>query len=112
MDQLPLFDDEARARSTDPDTSHEAAESLTSDRIRQSQADVLAVMTNWAKPLPDALLVELYDICVAEGFVSRQSPSGIRTRRKELVVRGAVVDSGERVLLDSGRRAIAWAVAA
>ena len=40
------------------------------------------------------------------------SPSGARTRRAELVVKGLVYDTGERVTLLSGRRAIVWSAVA
>lgn len=40
-----------------------------------------------------------------------QSESGIRTRRKELQKQGLVVDTGERVVLDSGRTARVWDLA-
>ncbi len=40
-----------------------------------------------------------------------QSPSGLRTRRKELVDAGLVVDTGRRGTLRSGRLSIIWAAA-
>lgn len=42
-------------------------------------------------------------------WLPQQSVSGLRTRRRELVDAGHVVDTGERVRLDSGRLAKVWA---
>jgi hypothetical protein len=43
-------------------------------------------------------------------LIPRQSESGIRTRRKELVERGLVEDTGRRDILVSGRKSIIWKV--
>lgn len=91
----------ARARSADPDTSHAAAASLAPDKIRLSQHAVLRHLRRNG-PMTDTELVDTFD-----GKIF-QSPSGLRTRRKELVDRGLVADTGERVRLESGRTAIIW----
>lgn len=113
-DALALFDHDgeptAHARPTDPHTSHEAARSVGGDRLRASQQAVLAVLKHHG-PSTDLLLVELYDMLAAAGAQPVQSPSGIRSRRHELVEAGQVVDTGRRVKLPSGRRAIVWAAA-
>lgn len=90
----------AKARVTDPVTSHEAAESV--DRITETQEFILRALR---RPRPDVELVEAY-----RNYKSapRASESGIRSRRAELVDRGLVVDTGRRVRLDSGRYAIVW----
>ncbi len=95
----------AHARATDPETSHEAAASLTSDRLRESQYAVLDALIDHG-PICDADLVDAY---MMHGYAPRQSPSGIRTRRKELVALGKVRAAGHTVL-SSGRRAIVWEV--
>ena len=92
----------ALARNTDPETSHLAAASLASDKLRASQDEVLRFMRARG-PLTDDQLVRTY-----VGTVP-QSPSGLRTRRSELVARGLVEDTGKRVVLPSGRKAIVWA---
>ena len=85
-DQISLFDAKANARRSDPDTSHAAARSLSSDKLRESQE---AVLSNVYKGPP-------------------QSPSGLRTRRRELVDRGLMEDTGIRKKLPTGRRGIVW----
>jgi len=89
----------AVARSTDPGTSWAAAKSLTSDTIRESQTTVLMSLIHYG-PMTDTRLVE-----VTPGL----SPSGVRTRRKELVDMGLVENTGEVTVLVSGRKAIVWA---
>jgi len=101
----------ALARSTDPETSQLAAELLDAEHIRKSQAAVLRVLGSIG-PSSDHGLIEAYGQLAADGIVRPQSPSGIRTRRKELTVRGRVLDTGHRERTPSGRQAIVWAVAA
>lgn len=96
-----LFDPEphAVARRTDPWSSHEAAASVT--KVRESQKAVLEALTILG-PMTDEELAHQY------GGTPQQSPSGLRTRRSELVELGKVRDSGQRRVLRSGRRAIVW----
>jgi len=91
----------AVARSTDPATSHAAAKSV---KVRESQTKVLGLLKIGA-----ATDEELSNRAMAHGI--RISPSGLRTRRCELVDLGLVVDSGVRVTTGTGRKAIVWAVA-
>lgn len=115
-DDLALFDNAgeptAYARRTDPQTSHEAARSIRSDKLRRSQEAVLDVLMNLGGSATDVELIERYAE-VAQHWVPmpRQSDSGIRTRRSELVTAGRVIDSGERAILPSGRKAIIWKAA-
>jgi hypothetical protein len=98
-----LFDEpHARARSTDPGTSHAAARSISPTKIRESQAFVLGLLVHYG-PMTDAGLLGY-----AELSRPRVSPSGIRTRRSELVTQGLVGDTGRRVRLETGRHAIVW----
>jgi hypothetical protein len=92
----------AVARATDPPTSRAAAESLTAERIRESQEAVLKVFRACGA-MTDVELVERY-------FGPKQSTSGLRTRRHELVERGLLRDSGKRRTLESNRQAIVWEV--
>lgn len=90
----------AKARRTDPITSHDAAESV--DNITQTQSYVLRCLR---RPRVDVELVSAYR---EYKTAPRASESGIRSRRAELVDRGLVIDTGRRVRLQSGRYAIVW----
>ena len=94
------------ARTTDPSTSHEAAASIKN--ATRAQASVLDVFHDAISGMTDATLVDAYEL---NGYFPEQSQSGIRTRRKELVDAGKIVDSGQRIKLNSGRRAIVWQLA-
>ena len=89
-----------RARSTDPVTSHLAADSV--DNVTATQAYILRCLK---RPRNDGQLVDAYR---AYKTAPRASESGIRSRRAELVDRGLVTDTGRRVLLNSGRYSIVW----
>jgi len=91
----------AFARTSDPATSHEAAKSV---KVRESQEKVLGLLK--LGPATDEVLANR---AMAHGI--RISPSGLRTRRSELVALSLVVDSGVRVTTGNGRKAIVWAVA-
>ena len=94
----------AHARRTDPETSHAAAASMTSDKLAAQRALVYDALKRHG-PMTDTDIlrtVQLY-------FDKRhESPSGLRTRRSELVRMGLVEDTGGRMRLDSGRKAIVW----
>jgi len=92
----------AHARRTDPQTSHEAARSV--ERIRERQQAVLDLLRRRG-PMCDEEIARTY---AGVAGLPAQSPSGLRTRRAELVDMGLVEDSGERVTLASGRRSIRW----
>jgi hypothetical protein len=88
------------ARTTDPETSHEAAQSVTN--ITPLKQEILQRLMT---PMTDQLLYELLDrtsdLVVTE--------SGVRSRRSELVQAGLVKDTGAREKLKTGRNAIVWA---
>ncbi len=102
----------ARARGTDPATSHAAAGSIGGEQLRASQQAVLVELSRHRQGLTDVELVEFYTLAAEIGRVPKQSPSGIRSRRHELVEAGLVVDTGMRIKLESGRNAVVWAVPA
>lgn len=89
-----------RARKTDPKTSHDAAESV--NEVTRTQEYVLRALR---RPRNDSQLIEAYR---SYKTAPRASESGIRSRRAELVDRGLVVDSGQRVKTESGRWSIVW----
>jgi hypothetical protein len=91
----------AQARYSDPETSHQAAESVSN--ITETQANILKALI---RPRTDVDLIEAYRNLKT---APRASESGIRSRRAELVAAGLVIDTGDRVKLPSGRSAIVWA---
>lgn len=114
-DQLEVFPDvqvKLRARRTDPATSHEGYISL--EALRASQRAVLEVFIRTG-PMGDHRLlpnyVRLHDQHGPHVF-PLQSPSGIRTRRRELFDLGWLIDTGRRELLPGSkkRHAIVWAI--
>lgn len=106
MTQRDLFDDDAaenrarlirgtaqpraRARRADPETSHEAAKSVV--ELRKRQQAVLEVLK--CGPTTDEELVCKYPYFAwEEADYPKQSPSGLRTRRSELVALGTAGSS-------------------
>lgn len=77
---LPMWEEKAAARRTDPETSHEAAAKV---RVTDNQTEVLELFKWVGGPCPDQLIVAL-----APKRGCKQSPSGLRTRRHELVTKG------------------------
>lgn len=95
-----------RARDTDPETSHEAAASVE-PKLRQAQTDILGLFRRHSDHrMTDEALVSLANAWLPLDRL--QSPSGVRTRRAELVRAGLIRDSGERVKGSTGRRMIVW----
>lgn len=104
-----LFDvvwDEPKARTSDPGTSHAAADSL--GQLTERRQAVWAILAEHG-PLTDESLVAIYDQFAEDNVVPPQSPSGIRTRRNELTKLGLAIDTGQRGTTVSGRAAILWA---
>lgn len=91
----------AKARKTDPKTSHDAADSVKD--ITRTQEYILKALR---KPRNDSQLIEAYR---SFKTAPQASESGIRSRRSELVGAGLVTDSGNRVKMPSGRYSIVWA---
>lgn len=98
---------EPRARPTDPATSHAAAKSLRAQELRRNLEAVLSLIEKHG-PMDDVELVDRYVEAVAAETLHVQSPSGIRTRRHELVEAGRLRDSGRKTRLETGRYAIVW----
>lgn len=99
----------ATARRTDPQTSHDAARSLTD--LRESQRVILGLLEKFGPGTDDdiARWYRRHGRALPGTPRRRISPSGLRTRRHELVEHGLVTDTGQRVKLHSGRHAIVWA---
>jgi len=93
----------AHARRSDPETSHEAASSISPNQLRESQKEVWSLFRRYG-PMTDR---DLVDRAEPAGVV--QSPSGLRSRRAELVTMGKLRDSGKRTTYGtSARRHIVW----
>lgn len=99
--------EEPRARRTDPATSHEAAASIGAKRANLNQGHVLIVMRVLGGRCTDEELVSAYTEMQQTDMWSKrlaqQSPSGIRTRRKELAEMGKVEEAGHKVKRRNGR---------
>lgn len=91
--------DQAHARRSDPDTSHEAAAAVTPGlRELQQQVEVFA-RSNGYDGFTDAEMEARLD----------DPGSTLRTRRSELTARNIVLDSGQRRTFgESPRRRIVW----
>lgn len=89
-----------RARTTDPTTSHEAADSVRDITLVQEW-----VVRALRRPADDTELIARYRNLKR---APRASESGLRTRRAELVAKRVIIDSGKRTTLESGRSAIVW----
>ena len=95
-----------RARSTDPQTSHDAARKVSN--VAKVRNQILSIL--WQRgPLTDPKIAEYYFQRVADGTAPMASESGLRTRRKELVDMGMVTTAAWKEKLSSGRYATVWA---
>lgn len=95
------------ARSTDPTTAHEAAASITVQRMRADHHLVLAALHDHG-PMNDFALASR--VSTALGRTVKQTSIGVR--RKELVTLGLVRNSGRRAPSDTGKASIVWALTA
>jgi hypothetical protein len=94
-------------RRNDPDTSWEAAISASSKNFKALYTDILRVLqqvSSHLTGLTDEQLVSILTKTLGRSY----SPSGVRTRRSELVDAGWVRDSGARHPTQSGKPAIVW----
>jgi len=98
------------ARRTDPITSHLAAAT-----VRELPARRLAVWqalnTFGDDGATDGQLADLYGHYTSNVWADhypKQFPSGLRTRRNELVADGLVEDTGRKTQMRTGRLAIVW----
>lgn len=93
------------ARTSDPDTSHAAGQSISSERRRQVHQHILDVLAAHG-PCTDFDLARL--VAPLVGYPIKQTSVGVR--RKELVRLGLVADSGQRGSSDTGATAIRWQI--
>ena len=90
-------------RTTDPQTSHEAEASVKG--LAATYRIILNTLRNTG-PMNDTALIKAF-----QSSGSAASDSGIRSRRSELTAQGLIVDTGERVKMESGRMSIVWGIA-
>jgi hypothetical protein len=90
-------------RTLDPQTSHEAEASVTG--LAETYRIILATLRQ-SGPMNDQALIRAF-----QSSGKRASDSGIRSRRSELTAQGLIVDTGDRVKMESGRMSIVWGVA-
>lgn len=92
----------ARARNSDPATSHYAADSVTN--ITEVKRRILACYEDGG--LTDEALIEKYR--QLWGNRHKETDSSIRTRRSELHHAGHVIDTGRTGLTRAGRKSVIW----
>ncbi len=107
--QNELFSPRRRTRTGDPETSLEAAESVT--QIGRKQGAVLKLL-ELIGPATDVTINVAYRRAEIRNpeIYPQQSDSGLRARRSELVTLGLVHWTGRRELLPSKRHARIWGV--
>ncbi len=105
--QEDLFSPRRRTRTGDPETSRQAAESVTD--LTGKQGHILELLRSIG-PSTDEQINTLYNAEVYLGRLPMQSDSGLRARRSELVTLRLVRWNGEKQTLISGRNARVWEV--
>ena len=90
-------------RTLDPSTSHLAAATLTVPDLSLAQTRILALVTTFGGMSDE----ELADHWAAMDFPPI-SPSGLRTRRAELVRQQRLEDTGVRTVTQAGRSTVVW----
>jgi hypothetical protein len=95
----------ARARRTDPATSHGAARSISPEGVSASQRLVLVLLANAKHPMTDDEL----DAAARERG-SRFSPARLRTARKELAERALIARATAMGESNRGRPAQQWLI--
>lgn len=98
---------EHRSRTTDPETSKEAGRKVTN--LRASQALVLNIFRAYGEMNDKDLLDRVHSTQRGLGLTKLMSPSGVRSRRNELVDLGKVKDTGRKENVD-GRNVIVWGI--
>lgn len=82
----------ARARKTDPKTSHEAAASIKLGDMSETQRAIVALLT--LKDMTDDELYLRFFQGAETGNWKHASQPGVRSRRAELVTKGVVRGKG------------------
>jgi hypothetical protein len=91
-------------RTLDPTTSHQAEASATG--LAESYRIILGILRE-SGPMNDEKLISTW----RKTQNKKASDSGIRSRRSELTATGLIVDTGDRIKMESGRMSIVWGIA-
>jgi hypothetical protein len=97
----------AHARSYDPQTSHDAAESVWN--LTGVQERILALFEYRENGYTDEELIQ--DYFKAHRHLFPATDSSLRSRRSELVHRGELTDTGVKRLTRVGRKTTVWQLA-
>ncbi|HXI23108.1 MAG TPA: hypothetical protein VNG71_04465 [Pyrinomonadaceae bacterium] len=98
MTQGTLFEQQAPARCTDPETAHEAAAANQLSRFTMRREVLLLLQSKGSKGATD------WEISEELGILRTSAGK----RRHELVALGLVENSGQRRETDTGSTAIVW----
>ena len=93
-------------RPSDPETSMQAALSISQSDLTETKKNILALLRT--QPMTDEQLLDEYTSWANAMGLKLVSPSGLRSRRSELVEAGLVMDSSKRLPAKSGRAMIVW----
>lgn len=96
----------AKVRRNDPDTSWDAAVSQAPDKTRRLYVAIHRVLLARG-PMTDDELLHSFDT-----LRFTHTPSGVRSRRKELAEAGWVRDTGDKRPSNAGSPSIVWAAVA
>lgn len=99
---------QAKARNTDPKTSHEAAASVALGDINQTQRAIVALLT--INQMTDDDLFDRFFQGAEKGYWKHASQQGVRSRRSELVKLG-VVRAKAYTKTKFGRTTTVWGIA-
>ena len=93
----------AHARNSDPQTSHDAADSVQD--LTEVQNRIMQLFDKYHS-MSDEELIVAYAKQFASYFPS--SESSLRSRRSELTHKGFLVDSGRKSVTKAGRATTIW----
>jgi hypothetical protein len=99
-------DGTARARTTDPFTSQDAASSVSAERTSRLKVWIVAYLDG--KILADHELVHAQQVAAHRGECPLVTPQRVRTARKELSEAGVLEPTNVTVVTVSGRAARTW----
>ena len=96
-----------KSRWNNPSTSRQAAESISLERVSETQQKILEVFRFNGGEMCDERLVDLF----LDYWPDSATDQSIRSRRGELARKGKIFDSGKRGVTRFNRRCVIWRVA-